>query len=238
LNLVAILTAILNNILPALFKYLLNKKHYLVLLGALAILLVGIFIVSYYFYDNSNFQKSDKFGKISKEAIDQISPCKNGFMATIGVVSTEPTFDKNNNQWHEGRFIFSSAIVDGIVVDLTNSSTYSQNYQVDSNTYNFFTTLGQDDAFPAKFDLEDSTQLINQYTTLRGFLDKTDWGSSKTIRTLYLTAIVNKNPLPFLTDKVIYVISFTTNKKFITNDNCNEIAEKLRNFNLKIKNYE
>jgi hypothetical protein len=243
LNLVAILTAILNNILPALFKYLITKKHYLVLLIALFILIGGIVAASSYFYDNSNFEKSEKFNKISKEAIDQISPCKNGFMATIGVVSTKPTVDKNNNEWHDARFIFSSAAVDGIVVDLTNSSIYSENYKVDSNTYKFFTRLGKDNVFPAKFDLIESPQSINQYSTLRSFLENTDWGSSKTIQTLYLTAIINKNPfafLPFsfLNDKVIYVISFTTNTKFSTNDKCNEIAEKLRNFNLKIKNYE
>ena len=224
----AILTAILNNILPALFKYLITKKHYLVLLIALFVLVGGIFAVSSYFYDNSYFQKNDQFNKINKALIDEIKPCKNGFMATIGTVSIEEDIDKNKNIWHEGRFMSSVAVDNEQTMNLmTYDSIYYNNYKVDPMTYNLFSDLGKS-SFSAKFDLKDNFDSLKNYPTLYKFIEKTEWGQNGNIDTLYLTAVTTDFPL--LGTKVIFIISFTTNKKFYTKSGCEEIKDKLRIF--------
>ena len=231
MNLVAILTAILNNILPALFKYLFTKKHYLVLLIALFILVGGIFAVSSYFYDNSKFQTNSQFQKMNQALIRRIEKCQNGFMGTVGVVSTEESIDKNNNISHTGGFISAIAVVDGKIVDLKSpGSIYNKDYEVDQITYNLFLTKGDDGEFPSIFALKDKTG----YPTLDQFIESTDWGSNKTIERLYLTAIKTDN-MPLTKSKVIYVLTFTTNKYFEATPDCNEIGEKLLKFNKEIK---
>ena len=242
LNLVAILTAILNNILPALFKYLFTKKHYLVLFIALFTLVGGIFAVSSYFYDNSNFQKQAKFDKMDKAVVNQITPCQDGFMGTIGAVSITPKTDENNNEWHEGIFLAAFAIMNGEVIDLRdNTSLYREVSKVDTNTYNMFLKVGKENFFPEAIDFRNGIDLaLGDFTTLSKFFKRTDWGKNDDIKTLYLTAITNKNPFgewlkPLFGEQVIYVISFTSHKNFISKEGCNDIRKKLMDFNLEIQ---
>jgi len=234
LNLVAILTAILNNILPALFKYLLNKKHYLVLLGALSILLVGIFIVSYYFYDNSNFDKSKKFNEANKLVVDMLKRCGEGSAISLGIVSTQENIDQNNNVSYDGSFVSAFAYSsrnNGIVSLKTPNSIYDGVKPVDIATYNLFLRLGN--SFPESFDLSNMNSIDN-YPSLYKFLKTTDWGIAGTLKRIYLTSIITDVPAP-LPKKVIFVISFSVNNDFLPKEGCFEIKEDLRTLKEEIK---
>lgn len=242
MNLVAILTAILNNILPALFKYLFTKKHYLVLLIALLILVGGIFTASSYFYDNSNFEKQAKFDKMNEAIVNQITPCQDGFMGTIGAVSIIPKIDENKNEWHEGIFLASFAIMNGKVIDLrANTSLYREVSQVDTNSYNLFLKVGEKNFYPEAIDFKNGIDLaLANFTALSKFFKRTDWGKNDSIKTVYLTSINNKNPFgewlkPFFKEPVIYVLTFTSHKDFISKEGCDDIRKKLMDFNLEIQ---